>query len=157
MRPPLLIALIAGLTACGGGASGKPAREGAEVRRVIDGDTIVVATAAGEETVRLLGIDTPERAPQECGHRAATRALERLAGGREVELVTDPTQDRRDRHGRLLAYVDTPGGRDLGEQVVRRGWARVYVFDQPFARVAEYRDAYDEARARRAGLFRSCA
>ncbi len=31
-----------------------------KVLRVIDGDTIIVASGEGSETVRLLGIDTPE-------------------------------------------------------------------------------------------------
>ena len=157
MRQLLLAALAAAVSACGGAAPGAPEGRAAEVRHVIDGDTIVVVSDGGEDTVRLLGIDTPEREPQECGYRAATRALERLAAGREVQLVTDPTQDRRDSYGRLLAYVDAPDGRDLGEQLVREGWARVYVFDEPFDRVDEYRDAYDRARARRAGLFRACS
>lgn len=157
MRRLLLVTLATALSGCGEATRETPAPTRAEVRRVVDGDTVVVALGGREDTVRLLGIDTPERDPRECGHRAATRALEALAAGREVELVSDPTQDRRDRYGRLLAYVETLGGEDLGKRIVRDGWARVYVFDEPFERVDAYRDAYDEARARRAGLFGACS
>jgi micrococcal nuclease len=157
VRRVALLLLLAVLAACGAALRGEaPSREG-RVQRVVDGDTLVVIVRGREETVRLIGIDTPERAPHECGYRAATRALERLAEGRRVELVPDPTQDRRDRYGRLLAYVDTPAGRDLGEAVVRAGWARVYVFEDPFARLADYRAARRAAVEQRVGLAAACA
>jgi endonuclease YncB( thermonuclease family) len=45
-----------------------------------------------------------------------------------VTLVTDPTQDRFDRDGRLLAYAIRRGGLDLNRAQLRRGWAEVYVY-----------------------------
>ena len=86
--------------------------------RVIDGDTLKVRLASGaSETVRLIGIDTPEtrkpNTPVECGGRDATARMKRLAlrrgVGVAVVLRSDPTQDRRDRYGRLLAYVSRAG------------------------------------------------
>ena len=76
--------------------------------RVVDGDTIRVRVGGREETVRYIGIDTPEsvqaRARRvECfAHRAAAEN-ERLVGGRRVRLERDA--EARDRYGRLLAYV----------------------------------------------------
>lgn len=140
------------------GAVAIPEREeDGRVERVIDGDTLVVRVDGGEETVRLLGIDTPEASPAECGHDAATRTLESLVEGRRVRLVLDNTQDERDRYGRLLAYVETRSGTDVGEAVVRRGWAAVYVFDRPFVRVGAYRDAARDARSAGRGLAAACA
>jgi micrococcal nuclease len=119
-----------------------------------------VQVGGRDETVRLLGIDTPElhkpATPVECGARAAARAMERLADGRKVELVSDPSQDERDRYGRLLAYAVTSGGTDLGEAIVRRGWAEVYVFDRPFDRLAEYRVAASAARRADRGVAAEC-
>lgn len=83
----------------------------AQVLRVIDGDTIVVATAAGDqETVRYIGIDAPEirwdaedpRAASGPGW-AARIANQRLVAGRRVQLELDA--EERDAYGRLLAYV----------------------------------------------------
>lgn len=158
MRRLLLLAVLAVLVACGGVTVLAPQRDEARVVRVVDGDTIVVRLGGREQTVRLIGIDTPEVSPSECGNRAATGVLRRLAPpGRRVELVRDPSQDRRDRYGRVLAYVDTPAGRDLGEEVVRAGWARVYVFDEPFARLDDYRDAARSARRAGRGLSSACS
>ena len=83
----------------------------ARVIAVVDGDTIKVRLADGaRETVRLVGIDTPEsrrpNTPVECGAKQAGAALNRLVARRDVTLVRDPTQDARDRYGRTLAYVD---------------------------------------------------
>lgn len=137
-----------------------PPAEDGRVTRVVDGDTLHVRVDGADETVRLLGIDTPELhkpgTPVECGARAAAQAMERLAAGRRVELVTDPTQDERDRYGRLLAYVVTAGGVDLGEAILRRGWASVYVFEQPFDRLARYREATASAHRASRGVAAMC-
>lgn len=83
---------------------------------VIDGDTI--KTSAG--TVRIIGIDTPERG--ECGHDAAAAAIGRLISpGAPVTLVFPPGQDDRDRHGRLLRLVVTESGVDLGQMQIDAG------------------------------------
>lgn len=131
------------------------------VTRVVDGDTLHVRLAGRDETVRLLGIDTPELhrpgTPVECGARAAASVLQRAAEGRRVSVRADPTQDERDRYGRMLGYVETADGRDLGEAVVEAGWAEVYVFDRhAFARVARYREAARRARTAGRGVRRRC-
>jgi len=113
------------------------------VTRVVDGDTVDVRLVGGRsERVRLIGIDSPER--RECGYAPATLRARTLALGRAVLLRGDRTQDTRDRHDRLLAYVWT-GKRDVGEALVRGGFARVYVYERPFLRLDAYR------RAERAG------
>lgn len=76
---------------------------------VVDGDTI--ETSAG--TVRLIGIDTPERG--ECGHDEASSAIGRLlATGDPVTLEWPEGQNDRDRYDRLIRYVITADGVDLG-------------------------------------------
>ena len=53
---------------------------------------------ARRETVRLVGIDTPEsrrpQTPVECGAKQAAAALRRLVARRDVTLVRDPTPGR---------------------------------------------------------------
>src|SRR5687767_9651923 len=85
----------------GGGGGGDRPRSFQTIRskiiRVIDGDTIVIrpleATKRPRYTVRLLGIDSPEKRPKECGANLATDNRRRLAPrGRRVLLKTGPTQ-----------------------------------------------------------------
>ena len=126
------------------------------VSYVVDGDTLDIRAAGGRsERVRLIGIDTPERGA--CHAAAATREARRLALGKPVVLRGDATQATRDRYGRLLAYVALPGGKDLGQGLVRGGFGRVYVYGgKPFARVGAYRSAETAARSARAGLWGAC-
>ena len=129
----------------------------------VDGDTLKVRLRRNHRVidVRLIGIDTPEtRRPGtaiECGGPQASRSMHRLADRRRVTLVTDPSQDRFDRYGRLLAYAIRRGGLDLNQAQLRRGWAEVYVYaGNPFRRVAAYRRAQRQARAARRGVWRLC-
>lgn len=92
----------------------KPARAYL-VSRVVDGDTLELGNG---ETVRLVGIDTPERG--ECGYAEATANLERLTLGRAVRLAV--SDEDRDRYDRLLRYVDV-GRIDAGLNQIDRGLA----------------------------------
>jgi endonuclease YncB( thermonuclease family) len=130
---------------------------GARVDHVADGDTIQVTINGRERDVRFIGIDTPEVfGGRECGGPGASRSMKRmLKPGDHVRLVRDPTQDNRDFYGRLLRYVHFKGT-DLGRRQIRRGWAEVYVFDEPFRRVEKYRHAEKRARERNKGIWRRC-
>src|SRR3954451_20594003 len=113
------------------GGNGHPRGTAAKVVRVVDGDTIRVATGGDEEYVRMLGIDTPEThrpgVPIECGGPQASRHLEALLPpGAGVTLERDVGQDPVDRYGRLLAYVRLRDGRLAEDEQVASGWATVY-------------------------------
>jgi micrococcal nuclease len=110
-----------------GGEAGSPGRPGAvraEVLDVTDGDTIRVLLGGEEESVRYIGIDTPEVDPSigvECFGSQASAANRRLVGGETVALAFDA--ERRDRYGRLLAYVYV-GDTFVNAELVRDGFAR---------------------------------
>ncbi|MFQ5680221.1 MAG: thermonuclease family protein [Gemmatimonadota bacterium] len=107
------------------------------VTRVIDGDTIEIELGGRRERVRYIGIDTPELGDRRAEvRRLAVRASEanaRLVKGRRVRLELDV--ERRDRYGRLLAYVWV-GDTLANEWLVRRGFARIYTYP-PNVRYAE--------------------
>ncbi len=85
------------------------------VATVVDGDTLRLDDG---RTVRLVGIDTPERG--ECGYGEATRRLARLVDGERVSLrISD---EDTDRYGRLLRYVDV-GSTDAGLELIEDGLA----------------------------------
>ncbi len=85
------------------------------VSSVVDGDTIDLANG---ETVRLVGIDTPEVG--ECGYDKARNRLVALVEGERVTLVR--SDEDRDRYGRLLRYVDA-GPVDAGLRLLQGGLA----------------------------------
>ena len=140
------------LDGAGPGAGARAGPSG-RVDRVVDGDTVVV----DGEGVRLIGVDTPESVapgqPVECFGPAASRYTERLVEGRRVRLVFD--LERRDRFGRLLAYVFRDGA-FVNADLVAGGYATTLTL-APNDRFAE-RFARLEARARREGrgLWGAC-
>jgi micrococcal nuclease len=137
----------------------------ARILSVVDGDTVKVRLASGKRiTVRLIGVDTPETTkpgtPVECGGKQATANMKRLAlkrgRGRGVTLATDPTQDRTDRYGRLLAYARVDSGRDLAQEQIRAGWGMAYVYATPFERFASYDAAQGVAKGASRGAWGAC-
>lgn len=146
-----------GGTSTGGGK--KQLLQPARVLKVIDGDTIRVRLIGGpRRNVRFIGIDTPEvYGGRECGGPKASRALKRkLKPGNRVRLVSDPSQDYKDRYGRLIRYV-IKNGRDINRSQVHGGFSKVYVYDnRPFRRVGSYRAAQRNAKAHNRNLWRTC-
>lgn len=146
----------------GGGGGGDTTttttiRQPARVVRVVDGDTYEVRYGGRRHMVRMIGIDTPERG--ECYYDLATRNLRRaLPRGTRVLLVSDRTQDRRDRYGRLLRYtMRTRDHKDINRAQVWKGSARVYVHGgNPFLRTSSYRRAQTDAQAAARGLWGRC-
>jgi micrococcal nuclease len=128
----LLVAGVVLLLATRGGDEGpsgekrpQPKRAQALVVDVVDGDTVHVAIDGREESVRYIGIDTPESVipgePPECYGKRAARLNRDLVEGERVTIVFGA--ERRDHYGRLLAYVYA-GERFVNAEIVRRGFAR---------------------------------
>ena len=96
-----------------------------DVIRIIDGDTIVVQMHGVELSVRVLGVDTPERGQDgfvEAG--AFTSDFVRA----QVILIGESGSGaiERDRFGRILAYVHNVAGMDLSAALITSGHAIVY-------------------------------
>lgn len=131
----------------------------ATVLRVVDGDTVdVVDDVRGRLRVRLLGIDTPETKKPGftigCWGPQATDFAKSTLLGQRVALTPDPTQDRTDRYGRTLAYLDKADGWDYSVEAVRSGAAKSYVYrNKPVTKYPEIATAEQEAMAARRGLW----
>jgi len=135
-------------------------KQRARVVKVVDGDTLRVRLSTGPtKDVRMIGIDTPEvYGGVQCGGKQASASMRKLTPvGTRVVLVSDPTQDRVDRYGRILRYVMTDG-KDMNRAQVQRGWARVYVYNNnPFKRVSAYRKSQRLANAADRGVWGVCS
>jgi micrococcal nuclease len=158
-RAILAIALL-GSAGWGWVAGGRaPAGSRATVVRAIDGDTIVVALGRGRtETVRMLGVDTPEtQHPEkgvECfGPEASAYTHARLPAGQAVRL--EPDTELRDPYGRLLAHVSVRGRR-VGDDLLRLGYARLLVIPPNDLHARAMFAAEIEARRARRGLWGAC-
>jgi micrococcal nuclease len=128
------------------------------VVRVVDGDTIEVARGENDtDTVRLLGINTPEThhptKPVECfGPEAAAFTEEHLAG-RSVQLEDDI--EARDRYGRRLAYVVVDGER-FNDELLRGGYARLLVIEPNHAHARTMLSEELDAKRAGRGLWSEC-
>jgi micrococcal nuclease len=158
----IAIAVILAALVAGGGALRLDGAERedvpARVLRVVDGDTIVVRLDGRRERVRYIGIDAPESVapgrPVECYGHAAAAENRRLVNGRNVALTTDA--ERRDRFGRLLAYVRVEG-RLVNAELVRRGFATTLEIAPNLRHAPQLRTLEREARRARRGLWGACA
>lgn len=130
-----------------------PLPSSAEVVTVVgvtDGDTIdVVRRGGSHDTVRLIGVDAPERG--ECWAPESARVLEALTPvGEEMGMTTDASD--RDQFGRLLRYLWV-GSMSVNEELVRRGAAisRKYPPDTAMAELLA--GGQEDARAAGLGLW----
>lgn len=159
LAPWLLVVALLGVLvvrALGGGDSDGPVH--ARVLRVVDGDTIVARlTGGGTEHIRYIGVDTPEDVrpgvPVRCFSRRAARRNARLVAGRRVLLRFDA--ERRDKYGRLLAYVFA-GRVFVNARLVAEGFARDYPFPPNTAHAGLMRRLRARAETRRRGLWGAC-
>ena len=170
----LLNAALLALAAAGAGAEARPAvydvsaaglqrfqdadlrqMTQATVTRHVDGDTFDVAITdpppgmRTAETIRLLGIDTPE-----LGEPLGAEAQDftaRRAGAGPVYLALDFR--RRDRFDRLLAFVYLRDGTLLNAELLRTGLAAVYRADDLMYFFAQFEDLERDARQEGIGLW----
>jgi endonuclease YncB( thermonuclease family) len=124
--------------------------------RVVDGDTIVVGIQGTSKYIRLIGIDAPEpnvSSGPECYATEATEHLKELTRTGTVTLYNDESQGTYDKFSRILAYVELPDGTDLGEQMLRDGYAREFMYDKPYGKRDTYISAEQSALQAEAGLW----
>jgi micrococcal nuclease len=142
------------------------------VRRVIDGDTVVVQLRGGRrERVRLIGVDTHEihaseklaremartgrdsTTLQRLGRRAAAFTAALLPAGRRVRLELDV--ERRDRDERLLAYIWRADGVLVNLALLEAGEARLLTIPPNIRHADRFRACAAAARTVRRGLWAS--
>ncbi len=115
---------------------------------VIDGDSLMIRLGDRPVEVRLIGVDAPEW-DQEWGVRAKAFSLQ-FCYGKELRLEYD--KERKDRYGRLLAYV-YDGTTMLNEALVKNGLA-VPILVRPNGRYyRKFKKAGKTAREERRGFW----
>jgi endonuclease YncB( thermonuclease family) len=130
------------------------------VIKVSDGDTISVDSGGTKLKIRLYGIDAPEtpktnrktgkiNKPGQPYGNEAWRALDDKVYQQRVRIEVRDV----DKYDRLVSVVWL-GNRDINREMVAEGWAWAYrkYLDRPHASV--YMSVEEQARAKRAGLWR---
>ena len=136
------------------------------VAYVYDGDTIKLADG---EKVRLIGIDTPESSQNKKLFRDAERSGEDvnriLAMGRKAAVHTRGLLDgrrvrlefdieRRDKYGRLLAYVyRLDDGLFINQEIISSGYAYPMTIPPNIRYADEFRKLFREAQEAGRGLW----
>ncbi len=127
------------------------------VTSVVDGDTLKINMDGTVETLRLIGIDTPEtvdpRKPVQCFGTEASNRAKTLLSGQKVRIESDSTQDTRDKYGRLLVYAYRADGLFFNKSMVSDGYAYEYTYDKPYKYQAEFKAAQQAAKAAEKGLW----
>ena len=140
-----------------------------EVVSVTDGDTADVEFSEGQvESIRILGIDTPEtgdteerlqeyegiedaQALKDKGDGATSYAENQLEVGSTVTLSFDENEGLRGDFGRLLGFLELPNGDVYNAKAIEDGWARVY--DSGLANHDAYWDLERAARDAGDGIW----
>jgi micrococcal nuclease len=124
-----------------------------------DGDTITVDMNGTKETVRFIGVDTPEthdpRKAVQCFGQAAANFTKQLIGTNNVRLEADSLNTNRDRYNRLLRYVYLPNGTLVNSEIIKQGYGFAYT-SFPFTKADEFRQLEKDARETGKGLWGSC-
>ena len=148
----LLAAGTVGILGRGGREQAAAPSGTAFVQRVVDGDTVVLA---GGERVRYIGVDTPElhhpTKPVQPYAREASEFNRRLVEGKPVRLEYDV--QRRDRYGRLLAYVYLEDGTFVNAELVRQGYAQLLTIPPDVKHADLFVRLQKEAREAGRGLW----
>lgn len=129
------------------------------VTKVVDGDTVQIE---GGQTVRLIGIDTPEtvdpRRPVQCFGVEASNETKRLLQGQRVVLTKDVSE--KDRYDRLLRYIYLPISQTemlfVNKHLVEEGFAKAYTYPPDVKFSEEFVSAQNRAREAGKGLWKEC-
>ena len=158
----VLVASLLGLTASQTDALedlflSKPPAGMYRVVEISDGDTIVVDMNGTDETIRFIGVDTPEthhpNKPVQCFGKAASQyTASRI--NKFVRLEADPESDNRDRYSRLLRYVYSDQEL-LNLALITDGYGFAYR-SFPHSKQPAFIEAEEQARANQVGLWSGC-
>ncbi len=128
------------------------------ITKVVDGDTVQI----GDESVRLIGIDTPEtvdpRRPVQCFGVEASNETKSLLTGKKVYLTRDVSD--KDKYNRLLRYIYLPleDGQLLfvNDYLVREGYAKAYTYPPDVKYSQLFVEAQRQAQIEKKGLWGKC-
>ncbi|MFH1752755.1 MAG: thermonuclease family protein [Candidatus Omnitrophota bacterium] len=137
------------------------------VRRVVDGDTLKMSD---NERVRLIGVDTPEM------HHSNKLIRDSKNSGKDIKTIQalgarayEFTKDlclhkrvrfeydvvRRDKYGRLLAYVYLEDGTFVNAKIIEEGYGQIMTIPPNVKHADLFKELEKQAREDRKGLWKT--
>lgn len=107
----------------------------AEVKKIIDGDTLDIVIDLGFDTlrktrVRLYGINTPESRTSNPEEKllglAAKEFVEQWIDKNKFQVKIQTILDKNEKYGRVLALVWDDNNNCLNKEMISNGYAREY-------------------------------
>ncbi len=119
----------------------------AKVKRVVDGDTIVLENGS---IVRYVGITAPET--NEPFEKESSEENKKLVEEKTVTLEYD--NYKGDKFGRILAYLFIDG-KNISVELARKGLAQVVIYQhkKPFIYTDQLLKAQEEAKKKKLGIW----
>lgn len=128
-----------------------------QVVKVTDGDTITIMKDNVAESVRLIGVDTPETVhpskPVQCFGKEASAQTKSWLEGARVSIEIEASQGERDKYGRLLGYMFRDDGFFVNLELIKQGYAHEYTYNLPYQYQTEFKAAEQVAKAEGRGLW----
>ena len=122
------------------------------VVKVHDGDTFSVILGGKREKVRCIGIDAPELGQAPWGRRASEYLVSLIKdSGWRVQLETDV--EKRDKYGRILAYVRTSDGRLVNQLMIKYGYAMLFTVPPNVKYIQVLTASQEDARFETRGIW----
>ncbi len=140
--------------------------ESVKVLKVIDAETFLIEYEGGEETLSLIGIDSPKASPENSAgksskyidglrerEKAALEFTKSLVKKGDIVLV-DFDVRKYDKAHRFVGYVYFKNGQMLNEAIIEEGYSRV-VLEPPNTKFEKrFMEAYRIARESRRGMWK---
>lgn len=128
------------------------------VTKIVDGDTVHVKNSAGEDVVRIMAVNTLEKDstdPREkCFANLATDFTKMNLSNKNVKLYYDRTQPKRDKYGRILAYVQIAGENSFyNESLMNSGLSKVYKATPPATEYVKYENIMQNNILNKIGIW----
>lgn len=135
----------------------------ATVKRIVDGDTIIVIIQGAEYRLRLIGVNCPEyTSKKEPYGKEATEYTTKMLDGKTIYLQKDVSET--DKYGRLLRYVWLEKPEQITEETIQekmfnsllvsQGYAYATTYPPDVAYSSHFKNMQQKAREENTGLWK---
>lgn len=122
------------------------------VKKIYDGDTVSALVNGRFEKIRLIGIDAPEVDQRPWGSKTR-ECLRSIVSATDSRISLEYDIERRDKYGRILAYVWTQDGKMINEEMMKKGCAVLFTFPPNVKYAERFRAAQKKAQELKEGIW----